>query len=95
VQRWLRGLQLVHAERFVLDGPQIVGLAALHGGLSRTRMFVLREPAARDEHGRPLCSYCRITDPANRETCLGSSRRRPVSVCTLDGPLCQERPQDR
>jgi hypothetical protein len=44
---------------------------------------------------RPLCSYCRITDLANRETCLGCSRRRPVSVCTPDGKLCQKRPQDR
>jgi hypothetical protein len=47
---------------------------------------------ARDEHGRPLCSYCRITDPANRETCLGCSRRRPVSVCTPDGRCVRNPP---
>lgn len=47
-----------------------------------------REPATRDEHGRPLCPHCLITDPANQETCLGCSRRRPVSTRTPDGPLC-------
>jgi len=49
---------------------------------------VRREPATRDEHGRPLCPYCLITDPSNLETCLRCGRRRPVSVRTPDGPLC-------
>lgn len=49
---------------------------------------VHREPAARDEHGRPLCPYCLINDPANLEPCLGCRRRRRVSVRTADGPLC-------
>ena len=48
-----------------------------------------REPATRDEHGRPLCPQCFITDPANQETCVGCGRRRPVSTRTKDGPLCE------
>ena len=38
-----------------------------------------REPATRDEHGRPVCPNCLITDPANLETCLNCGRRRPVN----------------
>ena len=53
-----------------------------------SRCGALREAATRDEHGRPLCPYCLITDPANQETCVGCRRRRPVSVRTPDGPLC-------
>jgi hypothetical protein len=52
------------------------------------RCRVVREAATRDAHGRPLCPYCLIIDPANQETCIGCSRRRPVSVRTPDGPLC-------
>jgi hypothetical protein len=52
------------------------------------RCAVVREPAARDEHGQPLCSYCLTIDPANQETCISCSQRRPVSVRTADGPLC-------
>lgn len=47
-----------------------------------------REPATRDEHGRPLCPHCLMTDPANQETCLGCGRPRPVSTRTPQGPLC-------
>ena len=49
---------------------------------------VVREPATRDEHGAALCPNCFITDPANRETCIGCDRARPVSLRTPDGPLC-------
>jgi len=52
------------------------------------RCGAVRETAARDEHGRPLCPYCLTNDPANQEICIGCSRRRPVSVRTPDGPLC-------
>lgn len=52
------------------------------------RCGAVREAATRDEHGRPLCPYCLITDPANLETCTGCGRRRPVSVRTPGGPLC-------
>jgi hypothetical protein len=54
-----------------------------------SRCGVLREAAARDQHGRRLCAYCLCSDPANQETCLGCGRRRPVSVRTPDGPICQ------
>lgn len=53
------------------------------------RCGTLREPASRDEHGRPLCAHCMATDPANQETCVACRRRRPVSVRTPDGPRCQ------
>jgi hypothetical protein len=52
------------------------------------RCGAVREAAARDEHGRPLCPYCLITDPANLEACIGCGRRRPVSVRAPGGPLC-------
>jgi hypothetical protein len=53
------------------------------------RCGAVREAATRDKHGRPLCPNCLITDPANQETCTGCGRRRPVSVRTPDGPLCE------
>ena len=53
-----------------------------------SRCGVSREPAARDGHGRPLCSYCLTSDPANLETCVLCARRRVVSVRTPGGPLC-------
>ena len=52
------------------------------------RCGAVREAATRDEHGRPLCPHCLITDPANHETCVDCGRRRPVSLRTADGPLC-------
>jgi hypothetical protein len=53
-----------------------------------SRCGVVREPATRDEHGRPLCPYCLTSDPANLETCISCARRRIVSVRTTAGPLC-------
>jgi hypothetical protein len=35
-----------------------------------------------------VCPNCLSNDPANLESCLGCTRRRPVSVRTPDGPLC-------
>jgi hypothetical protein len=52
------------------------------------RCGVLREAAARDEQGRPLCPNCLITDPCNQEICVDCGRRRPVSARTPTGPLC-------
>ncbi len=52
------------------------------------RCGALREPATRDEHGRPLCPSCLVADPANLESCVNCGRRRPVSTRTADGPLC-------
>ena len=56
------------------------------------RCGAVREAATRDEHGRPLCPYCLITDPANQEICVGCGRRRPVNVRTADGPLLRKLP---
>jgi GrpB-like predicted nucleotidyltransferase (UPF0157 family) len=53
-----------------------------------SRCGATREPATRDEHGRPLCPHCLITDPANQEICAGCGRPRPVSTRSADGPLC-------
>ncbi|WP_239338084.1 hypothetical protein, partial [Frankia sp. CiP3] len=53
------------------------------------RCGAVREAAARDAHGQPLCPHCLISEPANQETCTRCQRRRPVSVRTPDGPLCQ------
>jgi hypothetical protein len=52
------------------------------------RCGVVREAATPDDHGRPLCAYCLITNPANLEICTSCRRRRPVSVRGPDGVLC-------
>jgi hypothetical protein len=52
------------------------------------RCGAVREAATRDEHGKPLCPYCLITDPVNQEACIDCGRRRPVSVRTDNGPIC-------
>jgi hypothetical protein len=54
-----------------------------------SRCGTVREAAARDEHGQPLCPYCLVSDPANLEACTSCGRRRRVSVRTPDGPLCE------
>ena len=46
------------------------------------------EPAARDGQGRPLCSYCLVSDPVNLEECVRCRRRRQVSTRTPEGPVC-------
>jgi hypothetical protein len=52
------------------------------------RCGAVREAATRDEHGKPLCPHCLITDPVNQEACIDCGRRRPVSVRTDNGPVC-------
>ena len=48
----------------------------------------IREPAARDGQGRPLCPYCLVSDPVNLEECVRCRRRRQVSTRTSQGPVC-------
>jgi hypothetical protein len=48
----------------------------------------VREPAARDGQGRPLCPYCLVSDPVNLEDCVSCRRRRQVSTRTSEGPVC-------
>jgi hypothetical protein len=55
----------------------------------------VREPAARDADGGPLCPNCLVSDPANLEDCARCGKRRRVAVRTADGPLyqgCRHRP---
>ena len=71
------------------------GLPDLHRALAHPAVRTLRsrrEPVTRDDHGRPLCANCFITDPANLETCTGCGRRRRVERRTPDGPLCSALP---
>jgi hypothetical protein len=72
-----------------LDGQRICrGCSARARTEQCSRCGAIREPATRDEHGRPLCPNCLITDPANLETCLNCGRRRPVSTRTPQGAIC-------
>jgi hypothetical protein len=48
----------------------------------------MREPAARDAQGRPLCPYCLVSNPINLEECVTCHRRRQVSTRTPEGPIC-------
>lgn len=48
----------------------------------------VREPAARDPKGRPLCPFCLINDPINHEECVSCGRRRRVALRDSVGPLC-------
>jgi hypothetical protein len=52
------------------------------------RCQTVREPAARDEHGQPVCATCLVSEPENLETCTGCGRRRRVAVRLADGPQC-------
>jgi hypothetical protein len=53
------------------------------------RCCSVREPAARDGEGGPLCPNCLVSDPINLEDCVGCGRLRMVGVRTPDGPRCQ------
>jgi len=56
--------------------------------VSCSRCGAVREPAARDAAGAPLCPNCLVSDPINLEACAGCGRRRMVAVRTPDGPRC-------
>jgi uncharacterized protein YidB (DUF937 family) len=82
-------------QRVVRLYRRVDGLWCCRNCVARTRAQpcarcgTVREAATRDEHGRPLCPNCLITDPANQEECSRCGRRRPVSTRTPDGPLCE------
>lgn len=61
---------------------------AHHAAVPCARCGAVREPAARDPEGGPLCPNCLIRDPANLEDCVGCGRRKPVAVRVPDGPRC-------
>jgi hypothetical protein len=52
------------------------------------RCGAVREPAARDPQGQPVCANCLSVDADNQEICAGCGRRRPVATRTPGGPLC-------
>ena len=56
------------------------------------RCGAAREPAARDDRGRPLCPSCLVADPANLELCVNCGRRLPVNTRSPHGPLCSTCP---
>jgi hypothetical protein len=73
----------------LLDGLRVCrGCCARARAVPCGRCGTVREPAARDEQGRPLCPHCLSTDPANLEQCVRCGRCRPVSTRTPGGPVC-------
>ena len=71
--------------------PQICrGCEARLRAVPCARCGAVRDPATRDDQGRPVCPNCFIRDPANQEVCARCGRRRPVSVRGPDGPRLRE-----
>jgi integrase len=71
------------------DGLRVCrNCAAKANAVPCTRCATVREPAARDEQGKPLCPNCLVSDPINLEECVGCRRRRRVNTRTPHGPLC-------
>lgn len=52
------------------------------------RCGAVREPAARDHDGEPLCPNCLVRDPVNLEDCVGCGQRKMVVTRDADGPRC-------
>jgi len=81
-------------QRVVTLSKQRDGLRICRNCFARARAVpcaqcgTIREPAARDGQGRPLCPYCLVNDPVNREECVRCRRRRQVSTRTPAGPVC-------
>ena len=80
--------------RVVALSKLVDGLRVCRGCCARARAVpcgrcgTVREPAARDEQGQPVCPHCLSTDPANLERCARCGRSRPVSTRTAGGPVC-------
>jgi hypothetical protein len=83
-----------HCRRVVTLNKQRDGLRICRNCCARANAVAcgqcgtVREPAARDADGRPLCPHCLTKDPLNLEECAGCGRRRQVAIRTPDGPLC-------
>ncbi len=72
-----------------LDGKRVCrSCLARSRAESCVRCGAVREPATRDENGRPLCPSCLVSDPTNLESCVNCGRRRSVNTRSADGPLC-------
>jgi len=73
-----------------LDGQRICrNCFARERAVRCSRCGSLREPAARDAAGGPLCPNCLVSDPVNLEDCSACGHRSRVAVRTPGGPLCQ------
>ncbi|MEV1177559.1 hypothetical protein [Nonomuraea sp. NPDC049784] len=73
-----------------LDGQRICrNCFAKTRAVPCSRCGSVREPAARDANGGPLCPNCLVNDPINLEDCSGCGQRRRVAVRAATGPLCQ------
>lgn len=83
-----------HCHRTVRISKPLDGQRVCRTCIAKTRVEpcfrcgALRDPATRDEQGRPLCPNCLVTDPTNLETCVHCGRRRRVGTRTPHGPLC-------
>jgi hypothetical protein len=76
-----------------LDGQRVCRTCIAHSRVEEcSRCGATRDPATRDDQGRPLCPNCLITDPANLESCINCGRRRLVNTRTPQGPLCPSCP---
>ncbi|WP_338672661.1 site-specific integrase [Streptomyces sp. SCSIO 30461] len=76
-----------------LDGQRVCRTCISHSRVEEcSGCGARREPATRDDHGRPLCPNCLVNDPANLETCINCGRRKVVNTRTPDGPLCSSCP---
>lgn len=83
-----------HCERVVSLSKKLDGLRVCRTCRARAKAVTcsrcgdVREPAARDAHGQPLCPFCLINDPINHEPCAVCRRRRRVAQRGPAGPLC-------
>jgi hypothetical protein len=58
-----------------LDGQRVCRTCIAHSPIEEcSGCGALREPATRDDQGRPLCPNCLVNDPANLETCVNCGR---------------------
>jgi hypothetical protein len=82
-------------QRVITLSKQLDGQRVCRNCFAKTRAVAcsrcgsVREPAARDADGGPLCPNCLVNDPINLEDCSGCGRRSRVAARTTNGPLCQ------
>lgn len=71
------------------DGLRICRNCCAHArAVACSQCGTVREPAARDAEGQPLCPHCFVNDPINREECIRCRRQQRVSTRTPEGPIC-------
>ncbi|MFC8829646.1 site-specific integrase [Streptomyces sp. NPDC057137] len=72
-----------------LDGQRVCRNCIANSRVAEcVRCGARREPATRDDQGRPLCPNCLVNDPANVEVCINCGKRKRVQNRTSNGPLC-------